>query len=554
MIEITKESVLEVLKTHKISNHEILVKDLGLNRNISVNLYDPYPEQLDILCRLLDQVLNQGKRILVLNYPTGAGKSYLSMALAVLLDYYQRSRITVANKHITVTFRNNLFQQYENSFNHLYSVKGKGNYECLLDYSVVSNNTECVSREGFDCPIKSMCTYYLQKVNFFRSKSILTNYHWYIFNYFKNDFKAFAGTVVFDEVHAMFDVIIDVFLTAMNAFRVVAKEHYNNYIYMRYTSLEYDAADNPFRIAVESEDYEEVNKLVKFYIESMHANTNHNPDHIQKLRDMTADIALLIIAKSYGINVRSFTKINLVKRVFSVLSRLKDDNKIKIFMSATISKEFYFDNFHDEDVDKELVYYDSMDPYFKRENRLIYTFKNLPNVNFTNLKSKEFTDTLNTIALNIMNIHAKQKGFIYCNSYDQVKIVKDFINSLGDKALKNRIIFNDSPKNSNSTLDAFKSDKTDKVLVACNIQEGVSFDDDMSRFQIILKVPFLHHSQIKDYSEQYYYERAVITLLQIYGRSIRNPKDYASTYILDNSYKLLNKYLPQWFKDSIIER
>jgi ATP-dependent DNA helicase DinG len=87
---------------------------------------------------------------------------------------------------------------------------------------------------------------------------------------------------------------------------------------------------------------------------------------------------------------------------------------------------------------------------------------------------------------------------------------------------------------------------------------GVDLKDDLSRFQVILKVPFpnLISNKIKmrlTTRPDWYNWRTLIDILQSYGRSIRNEDDWAETYILDECFDqiLENKNIPKYFLEAL---
>jgi Rad3-related DNA helicase len=87
---------------------------------------------------------------------------------------------------------------------------------------------------------------------------------------------------------------------------------------------------------------------------------------------------------------------------------------------------------------------------------------------------------------------------------------------------------------------------------------GVDLKDELSRFKVILKVPFpnLVSNKIKKRLESkpdWYNWKALIDLLQSYGRSIRNEEDWAETYILDECFdQILNqKSVPKYFLEAL---
>ena len=89
---------------------------------------------------------------------------------------------------------------------------------------------------------------------------------------------------------------------------------------------------------------------------------------------------------------------------------------------------------------------------------------------------------------------------------------------------------------------------------------GVDFQDDISRFQIILKIPFpyLGSEKIKQRmktNSKWYNWKTVVDFIQMIGRSIRSKDDYADTYILDDSFSDVLKYnshlIPRYITNAI---
>jgi Rad3-related DNA helicase len=89
------------------------------------------------------------------------------------------------------------------------------------------------------------------------------------------------------------------------------------------------------------------------------------------------------------------------------------------------------------------------------------------------------------------------------------------------------------------------------------MMNGIDLKDDLSRFQIILKVPFpnLQSTKIKKRLEtkgSWYNWKTLIEVMQAYGRSIRNDEDWAETYILDACFdQVLNRSIPQYFRSAL---
>jgi len=108
------------------------------------------------------------------------------------------------------------------------------------------------------------------------------------------------------------------------------------------------------------------------------------------------------------------------------------------------------------------------------------------------------------------------------------------------------------------SLEDHLTSKLETVLVSPSMINGVDLKDELSRFQVILKVPFpnLMSTKIKRRLKtrpEWYNWKTLVDLLQAYGRSIRNDDDWAETYILDECFDqiLENKNVPQYFLDAL---
>lgn len=112
-------------------------------------------------------------------------------------------------------------------------------------------------------------------------------------------------------------------------------------------------------------------------------------------------------------------------------------------------------------------------------------------------------------------------------------------------------------------LLAHHATTTNGIIIAPAMHEGVDLVQDLSRFQIICKVPYPNHyddaqlARRVEVDPRFYLWLTALKLCQSYGRSIRSADDYADTYILDESiYRFLRdakKMLPGWFLEAIKE-
>jgi Rad3-related DNA helicase len=93
------------------------------------------------------------------------------------------------------------------------------------------------------------------------------------------------------------------------------------------------------------------------------------------------------------------------------------------------------------------------------------------------------------------------------------------------------------------------------------MHEGIDLFGDLSRLQIVCKIPYPNHHEDRQLSRRmeldndYYNYLTALKLCQSVGRSVRSQEDWAHTYIIDgglqNFLNRANWLLPQWFIEAI---
>jgi len=162
------------------------------------------------------------------------------------------------------------------------------------------------------------------------------------------------------------------------------------------------------------------------------------------------------------------------------------------------------------------------------------------------MSAREIDETLpklSTAVKAILNAHKDEKGIIHCHSYKIAWHLKKSIKS-------SRLLIHDSV-NRNEILKKHIKSKKPTVLLSPSMTEGIDLKDNLSRFQIICKVPFpflgdkLVRKKMNKWDWWYDLQTAK-TIIQSVGRSVRSEEDTAITYILDSSWErffLKNKKL-----------
>ena len=155
--------------------------------------------------------------------------------------------------------------------------------------------------------------------------------------------------------------------------------------------------------------------------------------------------------------------------------------------------------------------------------------------------------------------HSEEKGIVHCQSFKLMKhIVEHFKNTPHAK----RLLSHDSNPHSKTAALAAHTTKDNEptILLSPSMTEGLDLRDDLSRFQVLAKVPFasLADSYVKTRMEldpEWYRLNTALTLIQGLGRSIRSKDDYAISYIIDGDFgnfmRQAQSILPEWWLDSV---
>jgi len=231
-----------------------------------------------------------------------------------------------------------------------------------------------------------------------------------------------------------------------------------------------------------------------------------------------------------------------------------DKGSVSLFMSATILSKDYLCKTAGLDSDKvKFIRVEESD--FPVKNRPIHA------MNVAWLSAKTMSESMPKIAKavdNIMSIHKNEKGIIHTTSYSQLQYIKDNIG----KENAGRLIETGSSLDRSEVLEKHYSNKKPTVLISPSLHLGVDLKDDLSRFQVIVKVPYpdltdKRIAKMKERDQKWYTWNTVLRLVQAYGRSVRSKDDYATTYILDSSISFLLKsaqdLVPKWFTEAIVQ-
>ena len=192
---------------------------------------------------------------------------------------------------------------------------------------------------------------------------------------------------------------------------------------------------------------------------------------------------------------------------------------------------------------------------FPIEHTAIYPL-NIAYLNYSNLQSIDIMSKISTAVDNLMSIHKNDKGIIHTTSYEQLNFIKENLS----KENTRRLLVTDPEIQRDEIISQHTSNPKPTVPISPSLHTGLDLKDDLSRFQIITKVPYPNKSDRwtnakRQVDEEWYYWQTALRLIQAYGRSIRSKDDWARTYVLDSAFRYFvrknRNTLPRWFIQAI---
>lgn len=98
------------------------------------------------------------------------------------------------------------------------------------------------------------------------------------------------------------------------------------------------------------------------------------------------------------------------------------------------------------------------------------------------------------------------------------------------------------------------------VMLASGLEEGIDLKEDLARWQVLTKVPFMSLGEVAvkhrcETDPEWYAWEAAKLVQQAAGRVCRGPEDFGATYVLDSNFNRQMSRFPhlffKWFKDAV---
>nr|DAE79806.1 MAG TPA: helicase [Caudoviricetes sp.] len=546
------------------------------NYKCNVSDYFPYneirPQQKSILDSI-DKIYSMGDkyRYIVIEAGTGIGKSAIAKAISAKEG---ESYLLTATKQLQ--------DQYVDDFRHLSTsaIKGSANYHCEIQPGFDCSSGECTFEEGLyqECLKTNKCPYINAKKKAEASEMYVTSYAYFLraSKTSKNKTKFLPRNVIIvDECHMLEDQLINFAGFTLNREKLSKKYDLDGDLDFKEAIL--------YNMDFESNKIEDNRQWISFIltllrmkiIELMEkANLIKNgdrnlmsADEIEELEEVDIKNILqdvdsiktlvekvdeflrsddldnwIITVDKDSLNVKPINIDNLFKKLIDGFAT----HKI-VFMSATILDKEGFCK--DMGISSDNTAFITRDGTFDPKRSPI-VYNPIGSMNYQNLNT-----TMPYVIQEIKEIlkqHKNEKGVIHTGTYAIAKQITDAINS-------SRLVFREYVESNEALIQFHAQTKKNTVLVSPSMMAGVDLADDLSRFQIVVKLPYisLADERVKrkmNKDKKWYTCKMLRNLIQECGRSTRSEDDWSVTYVLDNAFELALKYNKKWFQPSFLNR
>lgn len=533
----------------------------------------PRDNQLSIINDILTAFYKEDYKNVILNAATGTGKSVIGLIVSMCCVEGSSNQRAWILMHQNQLMRNyfDMVDQHDDFL----ALKGASNYSCDVlkdDFDGVTAES-CIydalnKAESKDVAICEFCDYKNTRRRMHYTKYLVSNYSYFLIQMLyvrpaRDTYELHKAAInVFDESHLINEVFsshMSVFMspkrfqTLLDDLHLINSHHaghlahwildWNNVDESNYMSFFKEVGD---AYLVLSKHYEELAKK--------HMNKKQYSDYLlanktsKKYADFHCKIDDLFKYQFEHIFDKSEQNEITIKPIFvkDLISEIMFADK-NLFMSATNSQYMLEQQLN---LNPKTTKFINIPSHFPVENKKVY-FLDIAEMNYNNMKDPKIVKSILENVVKVIKFqHSKnESGVIITPSF---KINELIANEIKKYVPKQCVFEHQSGTKAEVTVNSFKKSKGFSVLISPSIWEGVSLDDDLSRWQIIVKAPYgsLGDKRVSYIAKKFpkiYRLETLIKIIQGIGRSVRSKEDYATTYMIDTHLtQLFNSPMNVW--------
>lgn len=506
--------------------------------------FNPNASQTEIL-KILNKHINDGVKFIIVNAPTGTGKSFIPKTIANAVNGPSGNYTKCVDNYTifgedgaalveddpafgvyALTITKSLQDQYKNTFFDTGILKGQSNYRCGLDDTMSVDIAPCIYVQGLKnkCWAENKCPYYNSRNEMLKSTFSSLNYS--MFFSLPNHLKK-RQVIVCDEGSELEEQLVGQFTCEVDIPFLVKTQ----------TSLtSFPVEETPEKVIMWlSKLITAVSENVEQYKEILKKEKKGSIEFSKKSKEYTGlmnlQSSLEVLIGTYHESQYIIEKIEkIIKFVPLKVDKLSkyifDHAEHVIIMSATIIDP---KNFCRTLGITEYEYVE-VDSGFDPKKAPIHVMAK-QKLNYANLK--EMLPKLAKQVSEILEEHEGEKGIIHTHT----QYITDYIRQ---NVKSNRLLCREAGVRNEELLELHEKAKNATVLVSPSMTYGVDLKGDLAKFQILLKAPWLptkdkRVEKLMKLDKDWYSNKMLCTLVQACGRGIRSDDDECITYILDGS-------------------
>jgi Rad3-related DNA helicase len=492
-------------------------------------------------------------KYIIVQAPTGVGKSHLSATLASassppvanivnLIDSYEITKQDMDGSYIheeeflgypaygaaVMTVTKSLQEQYQGLFKSAAVVKGKANYVCAVDEDFDCDLAPCMLTPKLldECKRFNKCPMLLARRDAWKSKFGVFNYSAFLT---LPDFLKKRQFFLCDEASELEDELVKNFSCTIEYSKIKWAE-------LGVEKLQTNLNGESYRWLTDLLGVLKTNiEMLEELFQKNRKNKKAIFTQLSKYRQYKnlADTIASVLQSWY--KAEYITEITKDSAMFTPLyvNVLAQEffkwGETVILMSGTIIDHETFAQ--TLGINKGDYRYVEVDSGFDPEKSPIYC-DTKTKLNYGNMDAllPKLIDT----AVKICDHFKSDKGIIHTHTF---KITEALVKKI--KGQSRFLVREEGTTNENIlTEHGLRDDST--VLISPSLGYGTDLKDDLGRFSIIMKTPYLplgseRVKRLAAKSQKWYEMKALIKLVQMCGRTTRSKDDYSDTFILDGA-------------------
>jgi ATP-dependent DNA helicase DinG len=527
----------------------------------------PRPEQIKILTGIQDAIEN-GKKYIIIQAPTGAGKSHVAATLAALSRYPDSALVDIIDSYdaLNINFSGHMYkkifedhpsygaailtvtkslqEQYHSLFPDSKLLKGKQNYICKVDEDFDCDLAPCILTPSLmmGCKTRGDCPLLNARRDALKSRFSVFNYSSFLTlpNFVKR-----RQFIVCDEASELEDELVKYYSCNIEYSKLNLSELNMNKLYSNINGDSYRWLTD-LSVALkdkinENEEHLKKNRKNKKILIGQMVKQRYYRNLVEKINNVLQNWYKAEYITEITKEAALFTPlyVNMIAQDFFSCG------DVVILMSATlIDHEMYAKTLG---IEKNDYTYIEIDSSFDPDKSPIF-FDTKIKLNYKNID--EHLPKMIDKAMLICDHYKNEKGIIHTHTF---KITESLLKKVKGQS---RFLVRESGVTNENILNEHYMREDGTVLISPSLGFGTDLNDNFGRFSIIMKTPYLplNSERIKRMaakSQQWYEMKALVCLIQMCGRTTRNTDDHSETFILDgtalNLIKRNKNKIPNFF-------